>query len=177
MKNSSKIAILFGLLLLPFTSPSLGDRSKQFRTCAQRCFLKNQCSSRKPQFKSMLLTNETSNAIWNVPRELVNCADFFVNQLRWDCVSECNYECMVDYSSWRERNHKEVTKFFGKWPFKRVFIFGWGVQELFSSVFSALNGVPHLMYLLFYRHEYAPRGYFMRPWLILYSIVCINSWI
>jgi len=83
---------------------------------------------------------------------------------------------MVDYSKWLEDNNRPVTKFFGKWPFRRISLWGYGIQELLSSLFSLLNGVPHFLYLVFWRDYYAPKGYFMRPWLVFYSVVCVNRY-
>ena len=70
--------------------------------------------------------------------------DWWMRFMRWDCLSECKYECMQDYSLYRKTKNLPPEKFYGKWPFVRVM----GVQELFSSGASFLNGVPHAVYLL-----------------------------
>jgi len=50
-------------------------------------------------------------------------------------------------------------------------------QEILSSLFSFLNGVPHFLYLVFWRNSYAPKGYYMSNLLKVYSCVCMNSWL
>lgn len=63
--------------------------------------------------------------------------------MQWDCLSECKYDCMHDYSSYRKMKGLPPDKFYGKWPFVRYY----GVQEVFSSGASFLNGAPHAIYL------------------------------
>ena len=63
--------------------------------------------------------------------------------MSWSCSNHCEYECM---------HHAllsigEPVKFFGKWPFQRVFI----CQEFLSSVYSLLNALPYVIILLFAR--------------------------
>lgn len=48
-------------------------------------------------------------------------------------------------NSWqRSVTGEEQVHYFGKWPFVRVL----GIQELFSSIFSCLNGLPYALLLL-----------------------------
>ncbi|GMM30520.1 Per1 protein [Martiniozyma asiatica (nom. inval.)] len=59
--------------------------------------------------------------------------------LGWDVASNCDYICQREITAWRESIGLEVVQFHGKWPFIRVF----GIQELFSTIFSIGNFIPH----------------------------------
>lgn len=59
--------------------------------------------------------------------------------LRWDCQENCRYECMIENRQLRRSNGEQAVQYMGKWAFTRVL----GVQELFSSLFSFLNGLPY----------------------------------
>lgn len=50
-------------------------------------------------------------------------------------------------------------KYYGKWPFTRVC----GFQELFSSLFSVANALPHLYWFVRLRREFAAPGSFLGP--------------
>ncbi len=64
--------------------------------------------------------------------------------LTWPCDDHCRYECMHRVSSERHEGGLGVLKFFGKWPFRRVFI----CQEILSSLYSILNGIPYFLFLI-----------------------------
>eukprot|EP00904_Undaria_pinnatifida_P000889 jgi/Undpi1/10800/HiC_scaffold_3.g01329.m1 len=91
----------------------------------------------------------------------------------WDCVSECGYQCMTMHVELRIRAGEPVQQYHGKWPFRRV----WGIQELFASLFSAGNGLPHLYHVVFSAGLYNPPGNYMRLWLSLYPWVGMNTWL
>lgn len=98
----------------------------------------------------------------------------FVHRLMfWDCEENCRYECMIENREKRFVNGEQQVHYHGKWPFTRVL----GVQELFSSMFSAFNGLPHL--LLLWRLVCSPslaqtRG--SGVWK-LQMVVNINTWL
>lgn len=56
----------------------------------------------------------------------------------WPCLDHCQYECM--HKTVAESG--KVVKFFGKWPFQRVFIF----QEFLSSLYSFFNAAPYIWF-------------------------------
>jgi len=93
----------------------------------------------------------------------------------WDCSENCKYECMHDNSVLRKRNGEQQVHYHGKWPFVRVF----GIQELLSSMFSLLNGLPYLLLLL---QDWRHRGWIhARPvlcWSIrIYCLLSVNTWL
>ncbi len=125
---------------------------------------------------------------------------------RWDCASECSYNCMCANEAWRSAqfaagvspphprslrppkggsNSKHFTpfKYHGKWPFVRIL----GCQELFSSLFSVFNALPHIVWFFRLRSEFGPvgpwalrRGVAKLPMLALwsaYSVVYLNTWV
>jgi hypothetical protein len=77
-------------------------------------------------------------------------------------------------------SRKEPTvHYFGKWPFRRV----WGIQELFSSLFSLINAVPHVYYLIKlcrlardYPVSLSAPNTFVAHW-ISFAAVAINTWV
>ena len=96
------------------------------------------------------------------------------------CTELCNYGCIDNFSREWASQHTDILKFYGHWPFDRYF----GLEEPASVLFSFLNILPHLRYLLRSTLTFnaqkssAPqrRFYFMEMWLILYSLVAINAW-
>jgi hypothetical protein len=104
------------------------------------------------------------------------------NLFGWDCASNCGYECMHANEARRQRtwaaqqeklqqqqqgqgqppspspaSPPPTWKYHGKWPFTRVL----GFQELFSSLFSVVNALPHLYWFVRLRREFAPQGSFL----------------
>lgn len=70
----------------------------------------------------------------------------------WPCYDHCKYECMHKVVEDRQR----TVKFFGKWPFQRGLI----CQEILSSVYSLLNGLPYFVYALTRTfREISPRAF------------------
>lgn len=65
----------------------------------------------------------------------------------WSCEENCGYECMRENHALRLARGEQVVKYYGKWPFVRVL----GTQELFSSLFSVANAIPHAQYYVLLR--------------------------
>ena len=65
----------------------------------------------------------------------------------------------------------EPVQYFGKWPFTRAA----GCQELFSTLFSMGNAVPHLFFLIFMLPHLPASG--MATTLAIYAVGCINTWV
>lgn len=59
--------------------------------------------------------------------------------LGWKCYPNCDYQCQRIITEDRKEKGDEVVQFHGKWPFVRAF----GMQELFSTLFSIGNFFPH----------------------------------
>lgn len=64
-----------------------------------------------------------------------------------------------------------VYQYFGKWPFYRVF----GIQEPASVLFSIGNGLVHL-YFFRVLSKRVPPGYFLKPFMLLYTVIGMNAW-
>jgi len=56
----------------------------------------------------------------------------------------CNYGCIEVITQKRLSNHHPVYKYHGHWPFIRYF----GLEEPASCIFSLMNVIPHLLYIL-----------------------------
>ncbi len=149
------------LLLTPRASASSGDESWQFRTCVDTCQTIGCPSTIKLLEDDQNRVNDTL-ATQNLERSdsvdycsplcsggggNINSPDkqsdaFWLALFSWDCSSDCSYRCM-----WLLEDQKQaatgapVEKYFGKWPFIRVF----GAQEPASVVFSILNLVANMV--------------------------------
>jgi hypothetical protein len=158
-------------IILPLVLSSPGDKSKHYIGCINSCPLRL-CPNPSPQ--SSTLKQRPSHFIKNLRNFDPNWVnpDPLLALLQWDCVAECKYECMHETQEEFHRAGKGFTKFYGKWPFVRVL----GMQEVVSSVTSFLNAVPHV-YALLTRSRYAPPSYYMSKPLLLFSLICINSWL
>ncbi|KAL0025835.1 hypothetical protein WJX79_004783 [Trebouxia sp. C0005] len=59
---------------------------------------------------------------------------------RWTCHDDCRYRCMDLRKLYTiDQQDGSKCKYFGKWPFQRVF----GIQELLSVIFSLANLAAH----------------------------------
>lgn len=73
--------------------------------------------------------------------------------LYWGCRGDCEYYCMFKVTEERIKLGFEVTQYFGKWPFYRMF----GViQEPASFVFSIMNFISQLIGWIHYRNAITP---------------------
>lgn len=91
----------------------------------------------------------------------------------WTCEENCRYECMIRNSRLRRKKGEGQVHYYGKWPFIRVL----GVQEVFSSAFSLLNGLPYAILAVSWPSlDSGPHSYlcFGSPW---YVLIAINTWL
>lgn len=93
--------------------------------------------------------------------------------MRWTCQQDCAYACMHINVAQRQRNGEMIVKYFGKWPFQRIF----GTQELFSTIFSILNAIPHLYWLFKLRRLFKDYEYSMKILWTTYSCIYLNTWL
>ena len=94
--------------------------------------------------------------------------------LNWDCKALCDYSCHHSHSQRSSAEGKFPTKYKSRWAFVRIL----GIEEFASFLACVLNGIIHLYHLASNknRHLYAgPEGYRMKAPMLLYSVVCINS--
>ncbi|KAK9830169.1 hypothetical protein WJX72_010123 [[Myrmecia] bisecta] len=101
--------------------------------------------------------------------------------LRWSCQADCRYHCMRALESWKAAGCGEpVVKYYGKWPFRRV----WGMQEAASVVLSLGNLAAHAHNLVLLLRQQDQLGggrsslvrWYYRLW-VMYMLLCINSWL
>jgi len=118
-------------------------------------------------FQSCVLGCRTSPACQHTARVLL--------VVPWSCEDECRYQCMHEIES--RRVHGPAVQYFGKWPFNRFL----GVQEPLSTLFSLLNGFPHLRELVVRerRRRYVPEGGdpAYRVLLLAGCVVGVNTWL
>lgn len=102
------------------------------------------------------------------------CLGWELRMLGYTCAENCLYMCSMENEAVRRKDGEKEVHYNGKWIFTRVL----GVQELLSCVFSVLNGLPHLYFLL----SKAPRrppysGQRDTPLWIAFSVVQVNTWL
>jgi hypothetical protein len=95
----------------------------------------------------------------------------------WDCEELCHYNCMTKITLKRLKTGSYVYKYHGHWPFERWF----GFEEPASAVFSILNLIPHVIFLVStlksQRRDDTFRTWYMTPYLQLYALMASNAWI
>jgi hypothetical protein len=87
------------------------------------------------------------------------------------CYPNCRYDCIQNITKVRILQGLPILKYYGHWPFKNYF----GLEEPASTLFSLFNILPHF-YFLFYQRSIV-KHYFMYHWLVIYSIISVNTWI
>lgn len=55
------------------------------------------------------------------PHEKFLKEPLYLRWKKWDCISECRYQCMNREEVQREANSEPPVKYHGKWPFLRIF--------------------------------------------------------
>jgi hypothetical protein len=134
----------------------------------------------QPTFKSCLKKNNelcSPNVVsdWS-PEKLAQhgyLREFFDDPAPplWSCEKNVQYICMRNDHKVRQKLQKDTFKYYGKWPFVRVF----GCQEIFSVIFSIGNFLAHFI------HFNSPPVFKSDPyyWLFyfLWPLVCLNSWV
>lgn len=112
---------------------STGDRLPEFKSCLQRCISKK-CT----KFQDST-TEQQQHNILDTEFENTDNLPFYLRALFWDCPQNCDYICQQVVTKSRKKQNLSIEQFHGKWPFIRVF----GIQELFSLIFSIMNFIPH----------------------------------
>ncbi|CEP64339.1 Per1p LALA0_S11e01860g [Lachancea lanzarotensis] len=123
--------LLIVYIALSTALASIGDRLDEFAECVEDCQLALRCPGFEEDFPSG--TASGSHAVF-IPASSVASGLFF-----WDCTAHCDYQCQQIITQLRIHEGKPVVQFHGKWPFKKML----GMQELFSTIFSVANFVPH----------------------------------
>lgn len=124
-------AILLPVLVAVGTA-SPGDNLFEFDDCRFACEYQKACPGSQITYIDTS-TNEFSEF------EFDQCPLALSTFLFWDCISDCDYQCQQIITKERIKDKEEILQFHGKWPFLRLF----GTQELFSTLFSMGNFIPH----------------------------------
>ncbi|EFJ33756.1 hypothetical protein SELMODRAFT_167352 [Selaginella moellendorffii] len=157
------------LLLALFCGASAGDRDPSYRDCVESC--------------------QSSGCIGDLCFSSCNASTFsgkkeeepiYLSITRWDCPSECRYQCMTRREDERALAGGKPVKYHGKWPFDRIY----GVQEPAAVFFSLLNLFAHVwglgsflstVYYELPRGRKGPYYEFVGLWTV-YGLLSIHSW-
>ena len=164
---------LFALLfVLCFTShdfistvdASEGDRDSHYRSCLHQC--QSQCLLPVDSTKSHLMTNS--------PVSYISSSELSYSErlIGWTCNTNCQYLCMWHNIQYRQQYNLPIVKYYGKWPFIRVY----GIQEFFSVLFSVINVIPHMTGAIQY-YKSVDDTYVHKYWWLSYSVVSCNTWL
>jgi hypothetical protein len=177
------------LALVPFVSlvlASEGDQRPGYRACVQSCeqtgcvdgVCYNSCNFPvNVDLEGNILPKKAINS----PHEKFLEEPLYLRWKKWDCISECRYQCMVREELSREKVPEAPVKYHGKWPFVRIF----SLQEPASVAFSVLNLLVHFqgfssfLVLIYYKLPSRIKGpyyEYVGLWTI-FGLLSMNSWI
>lgn len=93
----------------------------------------------------------------------------------WNCDDDCDYDCMQTITAERSKQGYGPLKYYGHWPFLRIF----GLEEPASVVFSLLNALPYIRSLIddYNKYNTESKDSFMDRWLTLYWVISTNTWL
>lgn len=217
LHHFKQLKIFIFLCMLTRAMASSGDESRSFQTCVGTC-TRTGCATTDSAILGSQTGDDSdglSPQIRCPPNATVPCCSplcLDVNQrhspsfvgltlMHWDCRSDCLYRCMWLLEDSKHlingrsgamsgSTPRKVEKYFGKWPFIRLF----GAQEPASVAFSLLNLSANAVSLvLCMRHIYSilkatsrisssPHGYAvndtkMVAWLWpAHFLVSCNAW-
>ncbi|ODV82814.1 hypothetical protein CANARDRAFT_10193 [[Candida] arabinofermentans NRRL YB-2248] len=132
------------LLFTPSSLASIGDDLSEFQNCVSQCdsttclSTPNEALSKYPKLTSTELNKWIEQqSKYDIFTKMPLSAH--LSLLGWSCYDNCDYQCQRIITKSRIRKGQEVVQFHGKWPFLRIF----GIQELFSTLFSMGNFYPN----------------------------------
>src|SRR3989338_873768 len=137
------IVLMAVLVMAGSVVASAGDRDPRYRECLSKCVVRK-CEMENRQIsegfvysyrESFEMLPNSDDALY-----LPGLGEWIFG---WPCDENCRYECTHKNTIMRQKNGESVVQYHGKWPFVRVF----GIQELFSSLFSFFNAIPHILFL------------------------------
>ena len=139
--------VLFCIVTAMYASQ--GDRDDSFQICRLECSTATCHSSQKSKF-----------------------GDRFPY---WNCDDDCGYDCMQTITAERSKEGYGPFKYYGHWPFLRIF----GLEEPASVVFSLLNALPYIRSIFdnFKKYHTKSKDSFMDRWLTLYWFISTNTWL
>lgn len=134
---------------------SHGDMDPHYQTCLRRC----------------LVTISQSDHI----------ADLYATYPRyywWDNKTYCSFYCIEEVTTTRKYYSFPDLKYYGHWPFKRLF----GLEEPASVMFSFGNAIPHIQQLLLNLRDifsYTGRRWntdYLHIYVLLYPLFGLFAW-
>ncbi|XP_074319637.1 uncharacterized protein LOC141656586 [Silene latifolia] len=108
---------------------SEGDVDPIYRDCLEHCELTGCVGTQCFQHCQFTADGNISDSHWYVQEPL------YLKWRRWDCRSDCRYNCMLAREEERTALGDKPVKYHGRWPHRRVY----GIQEPVSVTLSALN--------------------------------------
>ena len=139
--------IVIGLVwLTTFTCASPGDESTKYQLCLRKCIIEasgEEFDSASEEAVAVLVANPDCFFKKFEPSFLKSR----YLDILWDTEAHCRYFCMhrtekdeLDFAATRGLARPRPQKYYGKWPFLRLF----GMQEFFSVIFSLCNLVVNI---------------------------------
>lgn len=161
MRVSCLIRVVINVFLVfIITEASQGDVDASYRSCTKNC--------------NLLACNNTQKS------------KFGTGFPYWHCEDDCKYDCMQNITAFRSKNGFGPFKYYGHWPFLRLY----GLEEPASVLFSILNSVPYILTLgrtligmlikgnrVKDKNGVEMKTHFMHYWLVLYYFISINCWL
>lgn len=123
--------LVFGLFSV-IVAGSPGDNLDEFIDCTYACEYQRNCPYTEANYNDVEYNAYSHIKFSQTP---VVLSTF----LFWDCIADCDYQCQQIITQERMEYGEEILQFHGKWPFLRLLT----MQELFSTLFSIGNFVPH----------------------------------
>ncbi|CCH45816.1 Post-GPI attachment to proteins factor 3 [Wickerhamomyces ciferrii] len=146
------------------TLASPGDNLEEFEQCLSTCE-SNICSKTPSNFNELYQGYQFSQV------------SPILRLLCWDCFANCDYQCQQIITIERVKSNEEILQFHGKWPFKRILL----TQEFFSTLFSALNFIPHYLNFQKFYKKYQSTTQNSQKILVenilIISIITMFAWI
>ncbi|XP_061375086.1 uncharacterized protein LOC133317250 isoform X1 [Gastrolobium bilobum] len=165
-----RYAVAFFLVIsssIGVLNASAGDADPRYRSCVRQCEETGYC-----KFSS-------DEVLINHPRDMLE--SLYVQWKKWNCQSDCRYNCILDREKERELFNDGPVKYHGKWPFKRIY----GIQEPASVAFSALNLAMHfygwksfftLLKNKFHKQVGKKASYEYAVLWHIFGLLSVNSW-
>ena len=144
------IIFLISIFFINAINASFGDTDHYFEVCLKLCHNKTKCSLAK-KFEKKLST--------------------YLKLFGRSCFDECKYECMWPTVYFYIDVWKFIHKFYGKWPFTRIF----GIQEPLSTLTSIGNLLVHAYLINKMRKRTKKTTPFINIWYI-FGFISINAW-
>lgn len=144
------VVTLAACLFNDVVQASIGDELPEFQKCFRYCEVITCNKASKypdltPELYQNLMKDKSLVQMFDKPP-----LDTHLTILGWDCESNCDYQCQRIITLDRMEDNLEIHQFHGKWPFIRV----WGIQELFSTIFSIGNFIPNYWGFKLLRKQY-----------------------